>query len=35
VIFTDDLAPVERIANSIVMRFVLQGGFASLPSVGE
>lgn len=35
VIFTDDLAPVERIANSIVLRFVLQGGFASLPAVGE
>lgn len=34
-VFTDDLAPVERIANSIVLRFVLQGGFASLPSVGE
>jgi spermidine synthase len=35
VIFTDDLAPVERIANSIVMRFVLQGGLTSLPSVGD
>jgi spermidine synthase len=30
VVFTDDWAPVERLADSIVLRFVLSGGFESL-----
>ena len=29
-VFTDDLAPVEQLTNSIVIRFVLDGGFGQL-----
>jgi spermidine synthase len=34
-VFTDDWAPVEQIANSIVLRFVFEGGFGSLPVIGD
>lgn len=34
-VFTDDRAPVEHIANSIVLHFVFEGGFGSLPVMGE
>jgi spermidine synthase len=29
-VFTDDLAPVEQLTNSIVIHFVLEGGFSQL-----
>ncbi len=34
IVFTDDHAPVEQLVNSIVLRFMLGGGFDMVPSVG-
>jgi len=31
-VFTDDRAPVEFIANSLVLRFALEGGAAQFPA---
>jgi hypothetical protein len=31
-IFTDDCAPVEFIADSLVLRFALEGGAAQFPA---
>lgn len=34
-VFTDDRAPVEFIADSLVLRFVLEGGTWQLPQIGQ
>ena len=34
-VFTDDRAPVEQLTNSMLMRYLLEGGSAGLPDTGQ